>query len=205
MQSKATSVDEYLDALPADRRAIVSAIRDVIRRNLPKGYAEGMQYGMIGWFVPHDVYPAGYHCDPRQPLPFAGLASQKGYVSLYLMCTYGIEAERAWLQDAWRDAGKKLDMGKACIRVKKLEDVPLEVVGQAVKRVPVRAFLAHYESTIRDAGKRKAPAKKAPATKASAGKAAPAQRSAAKKTAGKKPAARKAGAKKAPARKRPGR
>ena len=89
MQSKATSVDQYLAGLPADRRDAIEAVRAVILENLPKGYEEGMQYGMIGYYVPHRVYPAGYHCDPLQPLPFAALASQKNHMSLYLMCIYG--------------------------------------------------------------------------------------------------------------------
>ena len=105
MQSKAATVEAYLAELPEDRRHILQAVREVILRNLPAGYEEGMQYGMIGYFVPHAVYPAGYHCDPKQPLPFAGLASQKNHVSLYLMCIYGDQAQRAWFEKAWAAAG----------------------------------------------------------------------------------------------------
>ncbi len=154
MQSKATTVAAYLASLPADRRAAISAVRDVILKNLDKGYKEGMQYGMIGYCVPHSAYPAGYHCDPRQPLPFAGLASQKQYMSLYLMgvycgCEDGKESELArWFRDAWTRTGKKLDMGKACIRFKKIENVPLEVVGEAIRRVPLKAYLAFYEKAL---------------------------------------------------------
>src|SRR5688572_8959727 len=86
MQSKAQTVNDYLAELPDDRRAAIEAVRKVIRKNLPKGYEEGMQYGMIGYHVPHKLYPPGYHCDPKQPLPFAALASQKNYMSVYLMC-----------------------------------------------------------------------------------------------------------------------
>ncbi len=96
MPSKATTVAEYLKSLPEDRRRALETLRDIITKNLDSDYSEGMQYGMIGYYVPHSVYPAGYHCDPKQPLPFAGLASQKNHMSLYLMSSYG--DEEAWLQ-----------------------------------------------------------------------------------------------------------
>ena len=126
MQSKAKTVEEYLAALPEDRREAVQAVRKVILKNLGKGYEEGMQYGMIGYYVPHSVYPDGYHCDPKQPLPFAGLASQKNHMAIYLMCIYGIEEQERWFREAWARTGKKLDMGKSCVRFKKLEDLPLD-------------------------------------------------------------------------------
>lgn len=148
MQSKATTVKQYLESLPAARREAVGAVRDTILDNLPKGYEERMQYGMIGYCVPHSIYPAGYHCDPQQPLPFAGLASQKNSMSLYLMCIYGDPDHAAWFREAWTSTGRKLDMGKSCVRFKKLEDVPLDVVGKAVKRVPVKKYLAFYESNL---------------------------------------------------------
>ncbi len=125
MQSKATTVEQYLGELPADRREAVQAIRNVILKNLPKGYEEGMQYGMIGYFVPHSIYPPGYHCDPKQPLPFACLASQKNYISVYLGCVYGNPEHEAWFREAWAKSGKKLDMGKSCVRFKKLDGVML--------------------------------------------------------------------------------
>jgi hypothetical protein len=108
-----------------------------------------MQYGMIGYFVPHSVYPPGYHCDPKQPLPFACLASQKNYISVYLGCVYTDPEHEAWFREAWAKTGKKLDMGKSCVRFKKLDDVPLNVIGQAIKRVPVKKFIEHYESAIK--------------------------------------------------------
>ena len=155
MQSKATTVEQYLAELPEDRREALQAVRTAILKNLPKGYEEGMQYGMIGYFVPHSLYPPGYHCDPKQPLPFAGLASQKNHMSIYLMCIYGDSQHEAWFREAWTKTGKKLDMGKSCVRFKKIDDVPLTVVGQAIKRVPTKKFIEHYESaTKRTAGKR---------------------------------------------------
>lgn len=152
MQSRATTVAQYLSELPADRRAALAAVRKVILDNLDRDYEEGMQYGMIGYYVPHRVFPPGYHCDPRLGVPFAGLASQKNYMSFYLMSAYADGPEERWLREAWARAGKKLDMGKCCIRFKKLEDLALEVIGEAVRRVPAKAHIAHYESSLRTAG-----------------------------------------------------
>jgi hypothetical protein len=164
MQSKAKNVREYLATLPEERRKALEAVRKVILKNLDRDYTEGMQYGMIGYFVPHKVFPAGYHCDPKQPLPFAGLASQKNHMALYLMSVYGSPTEEEWLRKAFAKAGKKLDMGKSCIRFKKLEDLPLDVVGQAFKRTPAKKYIAHYEGAIMSTSARaaaKASAKKA--------------------------------------------
>jgi hypothetical protein len=149
MQSKATTVQQYLSELRDDRRAAVEAVRQVILKNLDKDYAEGIQYGMIGYYVPHRVYPAGYHCDPRQPLPFAALASQKNYMSIYLMCTYGNSDHAKWFKDAWARTGKKLDMGKSCIRFKKLDDLALDVIGEAIKRVPARKYVEYCEAALK--------------------------------------------------------
>jgi hypothetical protein len=146
MQSKATTVEEYLAGLPDDRRQAIEAVRAVILENLDKDYEEGMQYGMIGYYVPHSVYPAGYHCDPRQPLPFAGLASQKNYNSLYLMCVYGATEHSQWFREAWAKTGKKLDMGKACVRFKRLEDLALDAIGEAIRRVPAKKYIAICEA-----------------------------------------------------------
>ena len=160
VSSKATTVQDYLAELDDERRTLVQAIRDVVNDNLPAGYQETMQYGMIGWSVPHDLYPSGYHCDPTQPLPFAALASQKQYVSLYLMSVYlgGDESEAGqqsgetdelrWFRDAWLKTGKKLDMGKSCVRIKRIEDVATEVVAEAISRVPVETYIARYEDAI---------------------------------------------------------
>jgi hypothetical protein len=148
MQSKATTVAKYLAELPAERRTALSAVRKVILDNLDRGYEEGMQYGMIGYYVPHRVYPAGYHCNPKQPLPFAALASQKNHMSLYLCSVYGAGIEEKWFRSAWAKSGKKLDMGKSCIRFQKLDDLDLDVIGEAIGRVTVRQFVASYEETI---------------------------------------------------------
>lgn len=158
MQSKAASVREYLAELPADRRAAIEAVRAVVLNNLDADYEEGMQYGMIGYYVPHRVYPPGYHCDPKQPLPFVCLASQKNYMSLYLGCVYGDTPLARWFQAAWAKTGKKLYMGKSCIRFKKAEDLALDVIAETIRRIPARKFIAYYESVIKDS-RRKPPAK----------------------------------------------
>lgn len=147
---KPSTVAEYLASLPADRRAAIEAVRSVILKNLDKDYQEGMAYGMIGYSVPHSVFPAGYHCDPSQPLMFAALASQKGYMSLYLMCIYGDTEHQAWFTQAWAKTGKKLNMGKSCVRFKKIEDVPLDVVGEAIRRVPAKKYVARYVEILGD-------------------------------------------------------
>jgi len=144
----AATVDEYLANLPDDRREALQAIRKVILENLDKDIEEGIQYGMIGYYVPHRVFPPGYHCDPKQPLPFAGMASQKNHISLHLLCTYLSPVDDTWLRDAWTKTGKKLDMGKGCVRFKKLSDVPLEVIGAVIKRIPAKRFIETYQATL---------------------------------------------------------
>ena len=132
-----------------------ASVRDVILKNLDASYEEGMQYGMIGYYVPHRVYPKGYRCDPKQPLPFAALASQKNYMSLYLMSVYCGCADDGpgnpharWFREAWAKTGKKLDMGKACIRFRKLEDLPVDLIGEAIKRVPASMYIEFYEASF---------------------------------------------------------
>ncbi len=149
MQSKATTVQQYLAELPADRRSVIKSVRAAILKNLDPTFEEGMQYGMIGYYVPHRVYPAGYHCDPRQPLPFICLASQKNYMSVYLGCVYGHPERERRFREAWARTGKKLDMGKSCVRFRKLDDLALEVIEESIHRVAARAFIQEYESIIK--------------------------------------------------------
>ena len=150
MQSKATTVADYLATLPPDRRTAIEAVRKVILDNLDSDYEEGMSYGMIGYSVPHHVFPAGYHTNPKQPLPFAALASQKNYMSLYLMGVYGAETPVGrWFEEAWKKSGKKLDMGKSCIRFKKPDDLPLDVIGEAIRRMPARVYIEQYQKALR--------------------------------------------------------
>jgi len=154
MPAKPTTVDDYLAALPDDRRDALQAVRDVFLDNLDDDYEEGIQYNMIGYYVPHSVYPAGYHCDPKQPLPFASLASQKNHMAIYLMCIYADEKLQSWFVDEWKKTGKKLDMGKSCIRFRKIEDVPLDLVAKTIRKVPVKKLIRQYESQLAKGGKR---------------------------------------------------
>lgn len=142
--SKATTVEEFLAGLPADRRAAIAAVRKVINDNLPPGYEEGILYGMLSWYVPFSRLAETYN---GQPLCLAGLAAQKQYMSLYLMTVYGDPKLRAWFDKACRAAGKKLDMGKSCIRFETLDDLPLDVVGQAIAKVRVDDYVAAYQQT----------------------------------------------------------
>jgi len=210
MQSKATTVKEYLDQLPEDRRRAMMALRKVIKANLGKGFKEGIQYGMIGYFVPHSVFPPGYHCSPDQPLPFASIASQKNHMAFYSFFLYQDSKELERFQKAWKASGNKLDMGKSCVRFKKLENVPLEVIGDAVARQDCNKYVAAYEKTLGASGKptstrKKAASKKTTAKKAASKKAAkkaPAKKKVAKKKVTKKAATKKAPAKKASSKKR---
>lgn len=198
------TVKEYLANLPADRREALESLRKVILANLDKDFEEGIQYGMIGYYVPHRVFPAGYHCDPKQPLPFAALGTQKNHMSLHLMFVYGHEEQEKLFRDAWAKTGKKLDMGKACVRFKKLSDVPLEVVGEAFKRVSTKKYLEHYQTMLgsRSAGKADSAAAEKPASSSATTKKAPAaKKAAATKTAATKTTAKKTAAKKTPAKK----
>jgi len=156
MQSKATTVDRYLADLPDDRREAITKIRAVIRKNLPKGFEETIQYGMIGYVVPHKLYPPGYHCDPTQPLPFACLASQKNHMALYLMSIYGHPGLREWFEEAYKASGKKMDIGKSCVRFKKLDDLPLDVIGEAFKKLSVKQYIEMIESRRPAAAKKSA-------------------------------------------------
>ena len=148
MTSKATTVAQYLKELPEDRRKTVEAIRNTILKNLDKGFQETMQYGMIGYSVPHSIYPAGYHCDPKQPLPFAGIGNQKNHIGIYLFCIYADEGASKAFVEGWKKTGKKLDMGKGCIRVKKLDDVALDVLGKTIKGAKLKKFIEAYEKAV---------------------------------------------------------
>jgi len=149
MQSKATTPEAYLDQLPPDRQTIMRQLREVILANLPDGFEEHMSYGMLGYVVPHTLYPAGYHCDPRQPLPFISLASQKNYISLYHMGLYE-GSLLDWFRAEWpRHVSKKLDMGKCCVRFKKAEDVPLALIGELCTQVTPDDWIRYYEATVK--------------------------------------------------------
>lgn len=181
MQSKAATVADYLRELAPERRAAVEAVRAVVNANRDPSLQEGMQYGMIGWYVPHSVFPLGYHCDPKQPLPYACLASQKNHLSLYLMTAYADgSAGEAWIRSAW-PKDKKLDMGKSCIRFKRSDDLALDVIGEALRRVPVSEHLAWYARIDPRQRPHAAHAPKKTATKKTATKKAATKKAAKKK------------------------
>ena len=142
--STAATVEQYLASLPADRRAAIARVRDAVNARLPAGYEETMQYGMISWIVPRSRLAATYN---GQPLSLASLASQKQHMALYLMSVYGDAKLSAWFRDAFRAAGKKLDMGKSCVRFKAIDALPLDVISEAISRVSVDAYVAAYEAS----------------------------------------------------------
>jgi hypothetical protein len=189
MQSKATTVEQYLSGLPAHRREAITAVRKVILANIDRTKVEeGMLYGMIGYYIPHSVYPKGYHCTPEVPLSYICLGSQKNYLSLYMMSIYDGAGEAKAFRDAWAKSGKKLDMGKSCIRFKKAEDLPLDVIADTIRKTPVEAFIARYEAVINEPKEVRAERRtKALARKAAAKKTKPAKmRARAKKISAKR-------------------
>ena len=143
VSSKAPTPEAYLDELPPERAGLVSRLRDLINANLPDGYVERMNWGMISWEVPAGLYPATYN---GQPLVYAGLAAQKNYTALYLNCVYASEERTERLKSQWAAAGRKLDMGKSCLRFKRAEDIAEEVLAQTIRSIPVDRFIAEYEA-----------------------------------------------------------
>jgi hypothetical protein len=195
------SVDDYIDNLPEDRRIAIRTVRELVNSHIPAGYEEGMQYGMISWFVPFTTLAETYN---NQPLALVSLGSQKSHMALYMMSVYGDEKLKAWFESAFKKAGKKLDMGKSCVRFKSLDALPLDVIGEALSRVPVEEYVARYHASraLTKTGPQPAVVAKpvaAAVVKPAAAKPAP-KKPAAKKPA-KKPAAKKPAAKK-PAKKR---
>ena len=146
VSSKAATPEAYLAELPPERAALISHVRDLVNAHLPPGYVERMSWGMISWEVPLERYPDTYN---GQPLAYAGLAAQKTHCALYLNCVYASEARTARLREAWAAEGRKLDMGKSCIRFKKRDDLAEEVLARTIASVPVDAFIAEYEASRR--------------------------------------------------------
>ena len=151
-QAKAASPEELLAGLPSDRREALGKLREVILANLPSGYVESMQYGMIGYGIPLERYRDTYN---GQPLAYAALANQKNHMSLHLMSVYGNPAEERWFKQRFAESGKRLDMGKACLRFKCLEDLPLDLIGETIARTSVERYIAGYEAIRRDTAERR--------------------------------------------------
>ena len=150
MISKAATPEKYLKDLPADRKVPVMRLRDTVLKNLPKGFKEVMSYGMLGYVVPHELYPQGYHCDPKQPLPFANIASQKHFIAFYHMGLYMNPKLLKWFTEEYpKQSTAKLDMGKSCIRFKKAEHIPYELIGELVKKISVDEWIKIYEGVLK--------------------------------------------------------
>jgi uncharacterized protein YdhG (YjbR/CyaY superfamily) len=143
MRSEATTVEQYLAELPADRREAISAVRDVIVENLPEGYRETMNWGMIAYEVPLEVYPDTYN---GQPLMYAALASQKNHMAVYLTGIYMGDADREEFEEAYRATGKRFDVGKSCVRFRRLDQLPVQLIGEWIGRIPVQEFIARVKT-----------------------------------------------------------
>jgi uncharacterized protein YdhG (YjbR/CyaY superfamily) len=146
----AKTVKEYIDTLPSERKEAFDKLRKTILSNIPKGFEETISYGMIGYVVPHSKYPNGYHCDPTLPLPFISLASQKNFIALYHMGLYGSEKLLTWFTEQYLKHSKaKLDMGKSCIRFKKMDQIPYELIGELCSKMTVDKWIEFYESNFK--------------------------------------------------------
>jgi len=149
MQSQALTVDEYISQIPDSQREAIILLRKTILENLPEGFVEEMNYGMIGYVVPHSIYPKGYHCDPKLPLPFLSIAAQKNFIAVYHMGIYANPELLNWFTDEFPKYSKqKLDMGKSCIRFKNVAHIPYELIGELAKKVEVAAWISLYESNF---------------------------------------------------------
>lgn len=150
MQYKASSVEDYINQVPEDRKSPLKKLRAVINKNLPKGFKETIGYGMIGYVVPHSMYPDGYHCDPKMPLPFMNLASQKNFIAVYHMGIYANKELMDWFVAEYpKHCSRKLDMGKSCIRFKKMEDIPYELIGELSSKISPEEWIQIYESQVK--------------------------------------------------------
>ncbi len=150
MQYKANTPEEYIAQIPEERKEPLKKLRKVILDNLPKGFEESIQYGMIGYVVPHSIYPDGYHCDPKIPLPFMNIASQKNFIAVYSSSLYAQKEFYDWFVAEYPKYSKrKLDMGKSCVRFKKVEDIPYELIGELASKMTVNEWISLYESAIK--------------------------------------------------------
>ena len=150
MQIAANSPDEYLELIPDDRKRAMNRLRQTILDNLPEGFEETISYGMIGYVVPHSVYPSGYHCDPKLPLPFMAIASQKHFVAFYHMAIYADKSLYDWFTLEFSKHSKlKIDIGKSCTRFKKPDEIPFDLIGQLVQKMSVEKWIEMYETVIK--------------------------------------------------------
>lgn len=149
MKAQGNTVNEILANLPEDRAEPFNRLHDVIVKNLPKGFEPAISYGGLGYVVPHKLYPAGYHCKPSEPLPFAGIASQKGSINFYHMGIYADPDLLKWFQTEYpKHSKQKLDMGKSCVRFKKFDDIPFKLIGELMKKISVKDWIGLYETNL---------------------------------------------------------
>src|SRR5690606_5322562 len=150
MQIPANSVEDYISKIPEERQEVFKKLFDTIDENLPEGFKQGVSYGMVGWDVPLETYPAGYHCTPGSPLPFMGLASQKNFIAFYHMGMYAKPELHDWFVNEYpKHAKRKLDMGKSCVRFKKMDDIPFELIAEVCKRMTVDEWIEIYEKNLK--------------------------------------------------------
>lgn len=150
MTIDAKTVDEYISKVPEERTEAISKLRETVKNNLPKGFEEGMNYKMIGFYVPHSKYPAGYHCDPKLPLPFINIASQKNFVALYHSGIYADSKLLDWFVAEYPKYVKtKLDMGKSCVRFKKVENIPYALIGELCQKMSADDWIELYEKNVK--------------------------------------------------------
>lgn len=148
--ASANTVEDYLNTIPLERRPAFNKLRAVILDNLPKGLEERLSYGMIGYVVPHSIYPKGYHCNPELPLPFINLASQKNYISLYHSGLYADKEIYKWFIDEYpKYTSSKLDIGKSCVRFRKMDQIPYELIATLLRKMDVETWIGLYEETIK--------------------------------------------------------
>ena len=150
MTSNAKTPEEYINTLPQDRKEAITKLRNVILDNLPKGFSETMGYGMLAYVIPHSIYPDGYHCDPKTPLPFMSVASQKNFVAVYHMGIYADKELFDWFVNEYpKYSNRKLDMGKSCIRFKKIEEIPYKLIGELASKMAPKKWIKIYETAIK--------------------------------------------------------
>lgn len=150
MQYKATSPEDYINQVPDERKTILNTLRKTITKHLPKGFEEGIQYGMVGYYVPHSLYPDGYHCTPSEPLPFMSFASQKNSINLYHSGIYAVPELHEWFVNEYpKHCKRKLDMGKSCIRFKKFDEIPFDLIAALCQKLTVTDWITIYETNLK--------------------------------------------------------
>jgi uncharacterized protein YdhG (YjbR/CyaY superfamily) len=150
MRIESTSVNDYFSKVPEERQSAMNKLREIVKNNLPKGFEEQLSYGMPGYVVPHSIYPDGYHCDPKLPLPFASIASQKNFVAVYHMGIYASPELMEWFVSEYPNhCSRKLDMGKSCIRFKKIEEIPFDLIGELMSKMSVEDWVSLYDKNVK--------------------------------------------------------